>query len=307
MENNTAVTISSLEGMTRKQILKKFMKKSQLREVVGRFMKNKLAIVGLVIISIIILSALFADVLADYQTVALKTNPSNRLQGPSGEHWLGTDEMGRDVFARLVHGARASLSVSFVTVLISLLAGAVIGSIAGYYGGKIDNAFMRVMDVFLCLPNMLLAIAVVASFGTSMLNVIMALSIAQMPKFARIIRGAVLSVRDMEYVEAAKAIGATDGRIMVSHVLINCMGPIIVQATLNVAQAILSISALSFIGLGVQPPTPEWGNMLSSGREYMRNSSYLVIVPGMAIFFTVLSLNLLGDGLRDALDPRLKQ
>ncbi|MCI6639493.1 MAG: ABC transporter permease [Pygmaiobacter massiliensis] len=293
--------------ITRKEILKQFKKKTQFQEILTRFLRNRLAIVGIVMFAIILLIAIFAPLLADYQTEALGMNPSERLQGPSMAHWFGTDEMGRDVFARVVHGARTSLSIGFIATLFSLLIGGALGAIAGYVGGWLDEVIMRVMDVMLCLPEMLLAIAIVAAFGTSTTNMVIAIGISRVPRFARIVRSSVLTVRGMEYVEAARAIGANSFTIVTRHVLMNCLAPIIVQISLIFASAILAISSLSFLGLGIQPPAPEWGNMLATGRQYMRGNSHLVLAPGLAIFFSIFSLNLLGDGLRDALDPRLKQ
>ena len=292
---------------TRKEFYKQFRKKSNAQELWGRFVKNKTAVLGLAIFAVIVLLALLAPLVADYDTVVIKLNVANRLQKPSAEHIFGTDEMGRDIFARIIYGARNSLTISFISVAFALLVGGLLGSISGYFGGLVDNIIMRVMDVFLCLPEILMALAFVAVFGTSIPNLIISAGLSFSPKFARIVRSAVLSVRGSEYLEAARSIGAKDFYIIVKHVIINCIGPIIVQVTLYIAHAILVISSLSFIGLGVQPPAPEWGNMLSSGREYMREAAYLVISPGLAIFCTILSLNLLGDGLRDTLDPRLKQ
>ena len=208
--------------------------------------------------------------------------------------------------ARIAHGARISLVVGFASVALALFIGGALGAIAGYYGGKTDDIIMRCMDVFLCLPDVLLALAIVAAFGTNLVNMTIAIGLSFTPKFSRVVRSAVMTVRGIEYVEAARAIGATNTQIITNHVLINCFGPIVVQVTLYVASAILTISALSFIGLGIQAPIPEWGNMLASGRVYMRDNAYIVMAPGLAIFVTILSLNLLGDGLRDALDPRLK-
>jgi peptide/nickel transport system permease protein len=292
---------------TKKEFLKQFKKKSRTQEILHRFSKDKLAVIGLILFIIIILIAVAAPLIADYNDVALKIDVPGRLKAPSAHHLLGTDEMGRDIMARIVHGARISLKVGFLSVVVALFIGGAFGAIAGFYGGGIDNIIMRCMDVFLCLPDMLLALAIMAAFGTTQLNMIIAIGLSFTPKFSRVVRSAVMSVRGFEYVEAARAIGATNPHIITNHILINCIGPIIVQVTLYVASAILTISALSFIGLGIQAPIPEWGNMLASGRAYMRDHAYIVIAPGLAIFVTILSLNLLGDGLRDALDPRLKQ
>lgn len=299
--------MESNERITRKEILKKFKKKTPLQEIVYRFMQNRMAVVGLIIFTIILLCAIFADKIASYEGAALQMNIAERLQGPSAKHWLGTDEAGRDIFARIIHGARNSLWIGFVATAFSLLVGGALGAIAGFFGKWVDELIMRVMDVMLCLPDMLLAIAIVAAFGGSVVNMILAIGISRIPRFARIVRSSVLTVRDMEYVEAARAIGARNGTIILRHILLNCMGPIIVQITLIFASSILAISSLSFLGLGIKPPAPEWGNMLAAGRNNMRDYGYLVLAPGLAIFLSIFSLNLLGDGLRDALDPRLKK
>ena len=292
---------------TKKEFLKQYGKKSQGLEMWRRFLKNKTAVVGLVIFLIIVGVAVCAPLIADYETAAIKYDVPNRLQPPSREHLLGTDELGRDLLARIVHGARISLIIGISSIGISLLIGGTLGAVAGFFGGWVDNIIMRLMDVFLCLPDVLLALAIIAAFGTSQINIMLSIGLAFTPKLSRVVRAAVMSVRSNEYVEAARSIGAKNTRIITRHVLINCIGPIIVQVTLYVANAILTISALSFIGLGIKAPTPEWGNMLASGRAFMRDYAYLVIAPGLSIFFTILSLNLLGDGLRDTLDPRLKQ
>jgi len=292
---------------TKKEFLRQFGKKSRSQELWHRFLKNKTGVIGLCIFLLIVLIALFAPLIADYETSVVQFDVPNRLTPPGAGHILGTDEMGRDLFGRLVHGARISLVIGIASICISLLIGGFLGAIAGFFGGKADNVIMRCMDVFLCLPDVLLALAIIATFGVSQTNLIISIGLAFTPRMSRVVRAAVMSVRSNEYVEAARSIGAKNSRIISKHVLINCVGPIIVQVTLYVANAILTISALSFIGLGIQAPTPEWGNMLASGRAYMRDHAYLVVAPGMAIFFTILSLNLLGDGLRDTLDPRLKQ
>jgi len=292
---------------TRKEFFRHFGKKSRGAQMRKTFLKNKTAVAGLVLFLLIVLMAVFAPLIADYNEVAIKRNVSNRLQPPSAEHLLGTDELGRDILARIVHGARISLVVGIAAIGVALLAGGTLGALAGFYGGWLDNVIMRAMDIFLCLPDVLLALAIVATFGTSQVNLMVSIGLAFTPRMSRVVRAAVMSVRGNEYVEAARSIGGRNWHIITRHVLINCVGPIIVQVTLYVANAILTISALSFIGLGIQVPTPEWGNMLAYGREYMRDHAYIVVAPGLAIFFTILSLNLLGDGLRDTLDPRLKQ
>jgi len=292
---------------TKKEFMKKFKKKNRFMELWYRFLKNKPAVLGLILFITIVLLAVCAPMIADYNEVAIKIDMGNRFNPPFGENLLGTDEFGRDIFARIVHGARISLTIGISAIAISFLLGGTLGSIAGFFGGRLDGWIMRAMDVFLCLPDMLLAIAIVAAFGASTINITLAIGLAFTPRMSRVVRAAVMSVRGNEYVEAARCIGAGNGRIITRHVLINCVGPIIVQITLYVANAILTISALSFIGLGIEIPTPEWGNMLAEGRAAMRQYPHLVIAPGLAIFFTILSLNLLGDGLRDTLDPRLKQ
>ena len=254
----------------------------------------------------LILLAVFADLLFDYQTTCVDLNIAERLQWPSAEHWFGTDQFGRDLLARVVHGSRVSLSIGFIAVAFGLVVGGILGAIAGFFGGAVDNVIMRLCDVFLAVPMMLMAIVIVAALGASMVNLVIALAISCVPTFARIVRSAVLSVRDMEYVEAARAIGVKTGRTIFRYILPNCMGPIIVQTTLRIAATISNTAALSFLGLGVKEPQPEWGALLSSGREFIRDSGYLATIPGVCIMLTILALNLLGDGLRDALDPRLK-
>lgn len=286
---------------------KKTKKRSQAVEVWKRLLRNKMAVAGLVILAILVLGAVFANVIADYDTKVVAQDFTALLQGPSAAHPCGTDEFGRDIFARLLHGSRISLVVGMISVSISLIVGGALGAFAGYYGGTIDNIIMRVMDILLAVPSILLAITIVAALGTSLVNVMLAIGISGVPNFARIVRAAVMGVKDQEFVEASAAIGAKSPTIIFREILPNCLAPIIVQATLSVAGAILSTASLSFIGLGVQPPSPEWGAMLSSGRSYIRDAVHLTLFPGLAIVITILALNLLGDGLRDALDPRLKQ
>ena len=281
-------------------------KNSQFKDMVRRLFKNKAAVAGLVFLIFLILMAIFADVLFDYNTQCINQNIPERLQWPSAQHWFGTDEYGRDLLIRIVFGSRISLSIGFIAVLFGLIVGGVLGAVAGFFGGKIDNIIMRLCDVFLAVPMMLMAIVIVAALGASIVNLVIALSISSVPTFARIVRSAVLTVRDMDYVEAARAIGVKTPRILARYILPNCMGPIIVQTTLRVAATISNTAALSFLGLGVKAPQPDWGALLSSGREFIRDSGYLACIPGICIMLTILALNLLGDGLRDALDPRLK-
>lgn len=275
-------------------------------EIWDRFSRNKSAMFGLIVLTIIILVAIFADVLYDYDTDVIGQNIIERLQPPSAEHPLGTDLYGRDLLARIVYGARMSLLIGLSTVVFSLIVGGLIGACAGFFGGNVDNILMRLVDILLALPSMILAIAVVAALGASTLNLIIALGVSGVPSFARITRVSVLSIRGQEYVEASRADGARSLRIILQDILPNIIGPILVQATLAVATMVLCAASLSFMGLGVQPPMPEWGSMLSEARPYMRSNFTMILFPGLCVIITVLSLNLLGDGLRDALDPRLK-
>ena len=253
-----------------------------------------------------ILIAVCADLLADYDTAVIGQNMAERLQGPSASHWFGTDQFGRDVLARIIHGSRLSLSLSIIAMTVAVAIGSCIGAVAGYYGGRVDDVLMRLMDILLAIPPMLMSISIVAALGQSMVNLLIALAIAYIPVFARVIRSTILSIKGQEFVEAARACGTGNARIILRHIIPNAIGPIIVEATLTMGAAILIISSLSFMGLGIQPPAPEWGTMLYEGRDVIRNDPYLVIFPGAAIALAVMSLNLLGDGLRDALDPRLK-
>ena len=281
-------------------------KRSQLSLIWHRLRRNRLAMLGLALMSAILLLAVFADVIADYDTKVVGMNMAERLQTPSAKHWFGTDGYGRDVFARIIHGSRLSLSLSIISMLIAVAVGSMIGAISGYFGGRVDDVLMRLMDMLLAIPPMLMSISIVAALGRSMANLMLALALAYMPVFARVIRSSILSVKDQEFVEAARACGTSDARIILRHIIPNAVGPIIVQATLAMGSSILTISSLSFMGMGIQPPQPEWGTMLYEGRDLIRTSPYLVIFPGAAIAVSVLSLNLLGDGLRAALDPRHK-
>lgn len=280
-------------------------KKASVKEVWRRMRKNKLAMIGLTIIIFFALVAIFADFIADYQGQALAMT-YQPLQSPSADNWFGTDHLGRDVFARIVHGARISLSLGLITTAISLTFGCILGAIAGYFGGIVDNIIMRIIDMMLCIPGMLLALALIAALGTSIFNLLFAITLASVPGFTRIIRSVILTVVEQEYIEAAQSCGMSDFSIILRHVIPNAIGPIIVEATMSVSNMIITISSLSFLGMGIQPPQPEWGAMLSDARAFIRNEQYLVLIPGLCIVISALSLNLLGDGLRDALDPRLK-
>jgi len=279
--------------------------RSGLAEVMFRLKKSPLAMFGLGIIALIVFFAIFADVVAPYKFYAQDLD--HMFETPSRAHLLGTDEFGRDILSRLIYGARVSLQVGFIAVSIALIAGGTLGAAAGYYGGKTDNIIMRVMDVLLAIPQTLLAIAIAASLGPGLLNLMIAVGISATPRYARIVRSSVLSIRGMEFIEAAHAVGSFDFRIIMKHIIPNSMAPIIVQSTLGVASAIQNAAGLSFIGLGIQPPNPEWGAMLSGGRQYIRDYPHLTLYPGLTIMTTILALNFLGDGLRDALDPKQRR
>ena len=272
-----------------------------------RLRKNKLAMVGLFILLVLFCIALLGDVLFDYQTDVIANDVPNRLQKPSSEHWFGTDGFGRDLFARVLYGTRYSLAVGFITAIGALIAGGALGSLSGYFGGILDTIIMRCLDVLMAIPSVVLAIALVTVLGTGFTNLVIALTVSYVPVFTRLLRSSILSIKNQEYIEAAHCSGVGTARIILRHILPNCMGPIIVQVTFTVATAILSSAGLSFLGVGVEAPAPEWGTLLSEGREWMRQKPYLVVIPGSFIAMTVLALNLAGDGLRDALDPRLKK
>ena len=269
-----------------------------------RLAKNKLAVAGLIVLIITALLAVFAPIAAPYGYE--EQDLFNTLAGPSREHWLGTDNLGRDMLSRLIYGGRNSLTLGLISVALAAALGVILGAVSGYYGGKVDMVIMRLLDVLQAVPAILLAIAISATLGPGYMNCILALTISQIPGFTRMTRASCLNVQGMEYVEAARSINARERRIIFKHVLPNAISPIIVQATMSVATAILTSASLSFIGLGVQPPQAEWGAMLPAGRSYIRSNPHVIIYPGITIMIVVLSLNLLGDGLRDALDPRLK-
>jgi len=280
--------------------------RSQWSEAWRRLKKNKFAMAGLCVLILMILLSIFAGLIVDYEKDVIQQNLGNRLQKPSKEHIFGTDSFGRDIFARVLYGSRVSLFIGLFVTIASMIIGSTFGAIAGYFGGFVDNLIMRIADMFLAIPSILMAIAVVAALGPGLINLIIAMTISFIPPYARLMRSLVLSIKDNEYIEAAKAIGARVDRILLVHILPNVMGPLLVQSTLTVGRIIIIAAGLSFLGLGVMPPNPEWGAMLSEGKEYIRYSPYLVLFPGLAIMLVVLSLNLLGDGLNDALDPRLR-
>lgn len=258
--------------------------------------------IGAIVLVVIVVAALFADQVSPYPPN--QQNLRNRLQPPSAENLLGTDNFGRDVMSRIIYGGRVSLQVGFISVGIALAIGGLLGVLACFYGGRVDSAVSFVVDVLLALPGFLLALAIVAALGPSLTNVMIAVGVANIPAFARITRSAVLQVIEMDFVTAAHAAGSRDPRIMFKHVVPNALSPVIVQVTLSLAGAILTAAGLSFLGLGAQPPTAEWGSMLNSARPYIRDAHWAVTFPGLAIMITVLALNMVGDGLRDALDPR---
>lgn len=280
---------------------------SPINDIWRVFRKNKLAIVGAGILVFFILLALFAGILApegvDNQKVG---QPDELLRSPSGAYWLGTDEFGRDILSRVMYGARLSLWVGFSSVIGSVIVGVTLGILAGYYGRWLDILISRIFDIMLAFPSILLAIAIVAMLGPSLQNALIAIALVNVPIFGRLVRSTVLSLKEEEYVEAARSIGMRDSRILFHHILPNSLAPIIVQGTLSIATAILDAAALGFLGLGAQPPDPEWGRMLADSRNLIQEAPWTVIFPGICIMLTVLGFNLVGDGLRDALDPKMK-
>ena len=279
-------------------------KRSQLKEIWRRCRRNKQAMAGMCMLLLMIFSAIFASVISPYDP--LQQDIINRLQPPSAAHFFGTDELGRDIFSRILYGSRISLTVGLIAVSISSVVGCALGAIAGYYGGVLDNVIMRCTDVLMAIPSILLNISIVAALGTGLQNVMIAIGISSVPAYCRIMRASLLSLKDQEFVDASRAAGASDPYIILNHILPNSLAPLIVQATLKIGGAILSCASMSFIGLGIVPPTPEWGAMLSTGRDFLRDAPHLTAFPGMAIMFAVFAMNLMGDGLRDALDPKLK-
>jgi len=273
-------------------------------DALSRLMRDKLAVAGLVIMGVFLLTSLLAPVIAPYDPI--KQTLLERRQTPSAAHWMGMDDLGRDILSRIIHGTRKSLQVGVVSVSLAIVVGALIGAIAGYLGGWVDTLVMRVMDIVLAFPALLLAIAIVTILGPGLLNMLYAIAAVSIPAYARIVRASVLGVKSQDYILASQALGTRPSRILLRHVLPNCLTPLIVQGTLGIGTAILDAAGLSFLGLGAQPPMPEWGAMLGQGRYAVFSAPHIVLFPGLAIMLTVLGFNLLGDGLRDALDPRLR-
>ena len=288
-----------------KKSTQKLKKQSQAREVWRRLRKNKLAMVGLIVAVLLILSAIFAPWLTPYEYD--KQNLRDAFYWPCAKYPLGSDNFGRDILTRVIWGGRTSLLISLCSVAIGLIVGGLLGSVAAFYSGKTDNIIMRLLDILMSIPPLLLAVAISAALGSGMFNCAIAIGVASIPLFARVVRASALSIRNQEYIEAATSCGVGNFKIIIKHILPNSLGPILVQSTLRIGESILQISSLSFIGLGVQPPIPEWGNMLAFGREYIRDFWPMVVFPGLAIMITLIAFNVLGDGLRDALDPRLKR
>ena len=278
---------------------------SRFNDFLRKFKKQKTAIFALVILLILVLIAIFCYQIAPYGIN--EYDYSSVLQGPSSAHWFGTDEFGRDLFSRILCGTRISLTVGLCAVTVGAVSGTVLGLIAGYYGGFAESVIMRFCDVLFAFPGIILAIAIIAILGSGMTNVVIAVAVFSMPTFCRLVRSTVLATKESVYVQAERSLGATDARILFKHILPAAFPNVIVQYTMSIGNSIMTASSLSFLGMGAQAPTPEWGLILSAGRDYMLNAIHLTFFPGLAIFITVLSFNLLGDGLRDALDPKLSE
>ncbi|MCF0229723.1 MAG: ABC transporter permease [Parasporobacterium sp.] len=280
-------------------------KHSQWGDIWFRLRHNVPAMICLGVIILLIIVVVFADVIAPYDYA--KMSPKEKFMYPCAEHWLGTDNYGRDILSRIIYGGRISLLVSVLAVVISLIIGGFLGVLAGYFGGMYDNIAMRVMDILMGIPSFLLAVCVSAALGTGILNTAIAIAVSGIPSYARLLRAQVMAIKGGEYIEVARSLGNSDMRIILKHIIPNVLSPIIVQSTLNIGAFIMAISGLSFVGLGVQPPIPEWGSIMSAGRDFFRDFYPIVTFPGIAILITLVSFNLLGDGLRDAMDPKLRQ
>lgn len=281
------------------------IKDTELRQVWRHLRRNRLAMAGILVLAIFVLCAIFAPFITPHDPI--KTDLRNAFNEPSEENVLGTDWLGRDNFSRILYGSRISLAIGLISVTIGMFIGVPIGALSGYYGGRFDLLIQRLIDIMIAFPGILLAIVIVTILGVGVENVMIAVGVASVPIYTRLVRGSVLAVKEQGYVAAAKALGIGDARIIIRHIMPNCLGPIIVQSTFQIATAILWAAGLGFLGLGAQPPDPEWGAMLSKGREYIRTAHHLTTYPGLAILLMVLGFNLIGDGMRDALDPRSRK
>lgn len=282
-----------------------FKRQSQVKEIWRRFRKNKGSMIGLIMLVVIALLLICAPLLVDYDD-AITMNMADKLAKPSAEHWFGLDSYGRDLLARVLYGGRTSIGIAVLATISSCIVGSTLGAIAGYFGGKVDSFIMRALDIFMSVPDILFTMAVVFALGANFINLMIALTLAYFTNYVRLVRSQILSLSELEYVEAARAGGASSARIILSHIFPNAIGVIIVNTTLNVAKIILYESTLGFLGLGMPPPAPEWGQIIADAREYMRVAPHMLLFPALAIVMTACSVNLVGDGLRDALDPHLK-
>lgn len=301
-----AKTPAADSNSANQSVSKKYVRQSQVRLTMHQLSKNVGAMIGLFVIVSIILVAIFADYIIDYDKV-VGIHMTEASLGPCWEHPFGTDDLGRDILARVLYGSRYSLSVGLAAVVIGLSIGVTLGAIAGFYGGLAEDIIMRFNDILSAIPAILMGVVIVSALGTSTFNLMLAIGVTSVPQFVRITRASVMTVRNQEYIEALRASGLSEARIIAAHVLPNSISPIIVQATLRIASAIVAASTLSYLGMGIPAPAPEWGAMLSMGRDYVRTLPHMTIFPGLMILVVVLSFNLLGDGLRDAMDPKLKK
>lgn len=296
----------AMEKAAKRASKRKHASASPMVTAVRRLARNKLAMIGFAIfvlyLIVLIVPGLFTNQSYEQQDY------SNVFASPGKEHLMGTDNLGRDIFTRIIYATRVSLGIGIMAVAVSLFVGGTFGAVAAFYGGRVDDIIMRFIDVLQSIPGMLLAISIATALGKTVFNLLLAMGISTIPPYAKVVRASVLTAKDRQFIEAGKCLGADDSWLILKHMIPNSLGPIIVQTTFGIAAAILSISALSYIGLGVQPPTPEWGSMLSSGKQYLQQSSAwtMTVMPGLAILFISFALNVLGDGLRDAFDPRLK-
>jgi len=295
---------SAIPQIALRQPVRAVRPRTFLSGALHRFVARRLVLVGVVLVSILVLIGVFGRFLAPYRPIA--QDLTGVLAAPSWSHWLGTDELGRDVLSRLLYGATISLQVGIAAVLIASIPGVILGTYIGYRRGLIDNVVMRVMDGLMAFPALILALTIVAVLGSNIFNVMLAIAVTSFPHYARLVRGQVLAVREYDYVLAVRSVGARDGRIIFRHIMPNVISPVLVQASLGVGFAIMAEAGLSFLGLGIQPPTPTWGSMIQVGFQYLETAPWLVMAPGTMIFMAVLGFNLLGDGLREALDPHLR-